>query len=372
MQKYVIHEGKKLRYGFTTGSSAAAATKAACMLLMNAPLKKTVAITLPTNEILHIPIYTAKKEKELAIVTVIKDGGDDADVTSGLEIGARVSFSEERGIHIKGGEGVGVATKKGLPIGVGEPAINPVPQVMIKQSVIEVIDILKQGIEVEIFVPKGEEIAKRTLNYKLGIHGGISILGSTGIVKPMSEEAYKDSLSIELKAMYQQQDTDTFVFTFGNYGRKFATNNLGLVDENIIIISNFVGFMLEKACEFGIKKILFVGNIGKIVKVAGGIFHTHSRVSDARLEIMAANAIKAGEKLDVIQKILKANTTEEAVEMLNRKDTFDIMAQEIREKCETHVRRSGYELEVAALIYSSEQGELARTDNFYVGNHTNA
>lgn len=372
MTKYVLHNGKKLRYGFTTGSSAAAATKAACLVLMEECVSDEVAITLPSNETLHIPVHMTSKENKKAVATVIKDGGDDADVTSGLEIGARVSFSKKHGILIKGAEGVGVATKKGLPIGVGEPAINPVPRAMIKQSVLDVIDVKKQGVEVEIFVPRGEEIAKRTLNYKLGIQNGISILGSTGIVKPMSEEAFKDSLAVELKAMTKQQETDTFVFTFGNYGQKFAMNDLGLDDEKIIIISNFVGFMLEKACEFGIKKILFVGNIGKIVKVAGGIFHTHSRVSDARLEIMTATALIAGEKLSTLQEVINANTTEEAVGILEKKETFDLMAQNVREKCEAHVRRSGYELEVAALIYSAEYGELARTDNFVKGGHDDA
>ncbi len=191
-------------------------------------------------------------------------------------------------------------------------------------------------------------------------------MGSTGIVKPMSEEAYKDSLAVELKAMVEQQDTDTFVFTFGNYGQSYVKKQLYINEQNIIFISNFVGFMLEKACEFGIKKILFVGNIGKIVKVAGGIFHTHSRVSDARLEIMAANAIEAGESIEVVKKVITANTTEEAVDMVKSFKTFDIMANKVQEKCEAHVKRSGYELEMAVLIYSNTHGELSRTNNFTV------
>ena len=364
MQKYILYQGKKLRYGFTTGSSAAAATKAACVLLARKDLNNSVFIDTPSGEKLEIHVHTSSLYTDYAIASVIKDGGDDADVTSGLEIGAKVSKQKKLGIYIKGGVGVGVATKKGLLVNIGEAAINPIPKEMIEKSVLEIFDVSKEGIVVEIFVPKGEEIAKRTLNYKLGIQGGISILGSTGIVKPMSEEAYKDSLAVELKAMVEQQNTDTFVFTFGKYGQSYAIKQLNMDEKNIIVISNFVGFMLERACKFGIKKILFVGNIGKIVKVAGGIFHTHSRVSDARLEIMAANAIEGGENIETVKEVIKANTTEEAVEIITVGRTFEIMANKVQEKCEAHVRRSGYELEVAALIYSNTHGELSRTNNF--------
>lgn len=367
LQKYVLHKGKKLKYGFTTGSAAAAATKVACLLLSNKEAKNSITIKTPNNESLTIKVHTTYVYKnDYATASVIKDGGDDADVTSGLEICAKVTRKDEPGLLIKGGEGVGIVTKKGLPIEVGKSAINPVPLMMIEQSVKEVFNTSKHGFIVEIFVPKGKEIAKKTLNYKLGIEDGISILGSTGIVKPMSEEAFKDSLAVELKAMTIQQKEEDIVFTFGNFGQSFATKNLGFSKSNIIIISNFVGFMLERACEFGIKKIYFVGNIGKIVKVAGGIFHTHSRVSDARLEIMAANALEGGEDIEVVREVLTANTTEEAVELIKSPEPFNIMAKKVQEKCEAHVRRSGYELEVAVLIYSNKYSELSRTNNFKV------
>lgn len=363
MQKYVLHNGKKLKFGFTTGSAAAAATKAACLYLKDGSVEKEVLIITPSNDQLNIKVHTCFFENGYAFASVIKDGGDDADVTSGLEICAKVTKTTQKGISIKGGVGVGIVTKKGLLVEIGKAAINPTPYSMIKKSVLEVFK-NSEGIAVEIFVPKGKEIAKRTLNYKLGIQDGISILGSSGIVKPMSEEAFKDSLAVELKAMKVQQKADEFVFTFGNYGQSFAKKELEFEKEKIIIISNFVGFMLEKACEFGIRKIFFVGNIGKIVKVAGGIFHTHSKVSDARLEIMAANAVEANEPLESVKKVLSANTTEEAVSFIKESNTFNVMAKKVQKKCEDHVKRSGFELKVAVLIYSNEYGELARTENF--------
>lgn len=368
MKSYVLHRGRKLKCGFTTGTSAAAATKVACLLLANKVVERNVSIKTLNNEVLTIPVHTTKILKENCVMAcVIKDGGDDADVTSGLEINAKVTKVKKIGLTIKGGIGVGIVRKKGLPVKIGNAAINPNPYAMIKREVLEIFDTSKEGIIVEISVPKGKEIAKRTLNYKLGIEDGISILGSTGIVKPMSEEAFKDALVVELKAMIVQHKIDEIVFTFGNYGEGFSKKKLKLENERIIVISNFIGFMLEQACELGIKKILFVGNIGKIVKVAGGIFHTHSRVSDARLEIMAANALESNENVEVVKKILSANTTEEAVSYVSSYKTFELMANKVQEKCEAHVRRSGYELEVAVLIYSSEQGELARTKNFIIG-----
>ncbi len=361
MDKYVFYQGKKLRYGYTTGSCAASAAKAATQFLLKKEQVKKISINLPTGENIEIPVKVIQNEN-FTVGTVIKDGGDDPDITNGIEICAKVSKRDDSRIMVYGGAGVGRVTKKGLPVHVGEAAINPVPMKMIVQEVKKIAG--DCGLNVEIYVPRGEEIAKNTLNSKLGIVGGISILGTSGLVKPMSEEAFKDSLALELKVALKESESKHLVFTFGNYGKNYALEKLRMDGKMIVVISNFVGFMIEKACEAGVEKIFFIGNIGKLVKVAGGIFHTHSRVSDARLEILASNAILCGEKHENILKILNSNTTEEAISYIENRDIFQILAEKARVKCQELAERNGKKLEVATLVFSNSMGELARSENF--------
>ncbi|MCL6466570.1 MAG: cobalt-precorrin-5B (C(1))-methyltransferase CbiD [candidate division WOR-3 bacterium] len=191
---------------------------------------------------------------------------------------------------------------------------NPVPVKMILKEVNEVLP-EGRGVEIILSAPGGEEIAKQTYNPKLGIVGGISILGTTGIVNPMSEEAWKDSLAAELSVM-AAQGVNRAVFTFGNYGESFAVDKLCIDKRDIIKISNFVGFMLDKAVEYGIQQILLIGHLGKLVKVAAGIFHTHSRVADARMEILAAYAALEGGSENMIKEIYHCRTTEAAAEII--------------------------------------------------------
>lgn len=364
MDKYVVYNGKKLRYGYTTGSSATAAAKAATMILTSEINKEIeeISIMLPTLEEIVIKVKIIEKTNKYVIASVIKDGGDDPDITNGIEILAKVSRREDSLINIYGGVGVGKVTKKGLPIEVGKSAINPVPLKMIRDSVLEFVN--NTGFDIEIIVPDGVETAKKTLNSKLGIIDGISILGTTGIVKPMSEDAFKDSLAIELKSILTQRESKEIIFTFGNFGKKFAVEKLGRDENKIIIISNFVGFMIDKACEYGVEKIEFIGNIGKFVKVSGGIFHTHSRVSDARLEILSSNALLCGESRVNLLKIMSSNTTEEALNYIEKKEVYLLLSEKAKDKCESHARRNGAELEVSTLIFSNEKGELARSKNF--------
>ena len=366
MDEYLYFRGKKLRYGYTTGSSATAATKAALLYLLDDGKHDIpeVTIKLPSGNSLTINVNSLEKKENSILASVIKDGGDDPDVTHGLEIYSKVSLRNDSKINIFGGIGVGKVTKKGLPVAPGNSAINPVPLKMIRETVEEMLP-EGLGADVEIFVPKGEETAKKTLNAKLGIIGGISILGTTGIVKPMSEESWKASLAIELKMALENAGNGEAIFLFGNRGKQYLSDNF---DDNIsqaIVISNFVGYMFDRACEFEVKKIYFIGELGKFVKVAGGIFHTHSRVSDAKMEILTANALLVGESTENMKKIMVSNTTEEATKYIEKTEVYNLLAEKAKQKCEEYCRRNGWELEVETLIISAEKEVLGNSRYFF-------
>ena len=366
MEEYVYFNGRKLRYGYTTGSSATAATKAALMYLLQDGEQDIpeVTIGLPSGKSITIKVDSLKKADNYALASVLKDGGDDPDVTHGLQIFSKVSLRDDAKINIFGGIGVGKVTKKGLPISPGNSAINPTPLKMIRATVESVLPTGK-GADIEIFVPKGEETAKKTLNAKLGIIGGISILGTTGIVKPMSEDAWKASLAIELKMALENAENGEAIFLFGNRGKKYLTDNFEDNTSLSVVISNFVGYMFDRACEFEARKIYFIGELGKFVKVAGGIFHTHSRVSDAKMEILTANALLVGESMENLKKIMASNTTEEATKYIEKTEVYDLLAKKAKQKCEEYCRRNGWDLEVETLIISAERKELGSSKNFF-------
>ena len=366
MDEYLYFRGKKLRYGYTTGSSATAATKAALMYLLDDGKHDIpeVTIKLPSGNSLTINVNSLEKKGNSVLASVIKDGGDDPDVTHGLEIYSKVSLRNDSKINIFGGTGVGKVTKKGLPVAPGNSAINPVPLKMIRKTVEEILP-EGFGADVEISVPKGEETAKKTLNAKLGIIGGISILGTTGIVKPMSEESWKASLAIELKMALENAGNGEAIFLFGNRGKQYLSDNFDDNTSQAIVISNFVGYMFDRACEFEAKKIYFVGELGKFVKVAGGIFHTHSRVSDAKMEILTANALLVGESTENMKKIMASNTTEEATKYIEKTEVYSLLAEKAKQKCEEYCRRNGWELEVETLIISAEKEVLGNSRHFF-------
>ena len=366
MEEYVYFHGKKLRYGYTTGSSATAATKAALTYLLDNDKNDIpeVTIGLPSGKPLTIKINSLKKKEDYVLASVLKDGGDDPDVTHGLEIFSRVSLRNDSEINIFGGVGVGKVTKNGLPIPPGNSAINPTPMKMIRETVESILP-EGMGADVEIFVPKGEETAKKTLNSKLGIVGGISILGTTGIVKPMSEEAWKASLAVELKMALEITGSEEAIFLFGNRGKQYLTDNFQDNTSQAVVISNFVGYMFDRACEFKAKKIYFIGELGKFVKVAGGIFHTHSRVSDAKMEILTANALLVGESMENLKKIMASNTTEEATKYIEKTEVYNLLAKKAKQKCEEYCRRNGWDLEVEVLIISAEREELGSSKHFF-------
>jgi cobalt-precorrin-5B (C1)-methyltransferase len=312
----------KLRTGFTTGAAAAAAAKAAAIALYKKERPGHVTVRNPDGKELRIPIHRYINQEDGKGATVIKDGGDDPDATHGLEIIATVVATNNGAIVIKGGEGVGTVTKPGLQVPVGRPAINPVPAWMIKTALAEIMP-AGTGCTVTIRVPDGEKIARRTLNPRLGIVGGISILGTTGIVHPMSEEAYKNSL-VPLIDMAVALGYSSVVLTPGRLGAKWAVSR-GIPEPAVVEMSNFVGFMLEKCVEKGIKKVLLWGHHGKLVKVAAGIFHTHSRTADARQETFAALAAALGAGPTIVSSILECVTTEAIVKILRRENLMQVL-----------------------------------------------
>lgn len=313
--EYTVSRGRKLRRGFTTGTCAAAAAKGAVLMLFSGKEVETVEIRTPAGINLLLPLAQVERDGNEISCAVCKDSGDDPDVTGGTLVWARVREKKEPGVILRGGKGVGVVTKPGLPVAVGEPAINPAPRAMIMEALQEVLP-PDHGVEVELSIPAGVELAKKTFNPRLGIVGGLSILGTTGIVEPMSEEAFKDSLELELR-MLPPQKRSFLVLVPGNHGKRTAVEELGLPRDRIIKMSNFAGFMLDRCREHEVKEVLLVGHIGKLFKLAGGIFHTHSRVADARFELFAAHAALLGAGRERVSRLKKCNTTEQMLEILD-------------------------------------------------------
>lgn len=312
---YIKSGLKMLRCGYTTGSCASGAAKAAAFILMHPQHKiDNITITTPENVQINMGIIIEEIKDSKVTCSVIKDAGDDPDITDGIRITACVekkSDLKDR-VLIEGSEGVGKVVSDGLFVEKGEWAINPVPRKMIYDSVLSVLDD-NTDVKVTISVPEGRKIAEKTFNSRLGIEGGISILGTTGIVKPMSFDALKESIAIEIKQ--KALKSRSLVLTFGNLGEKYA-QSLGYSIDKIVICSNFIGFALETCVLHGIHDVVVVGHIGKMCKIAYGCFMTHSRVCGVRLEVLALELALLGKDKDFINKVLNEKTCENAVKML--------------------------------------------------------
>ncbi len=314
---FAMIDGKKLRFGYTTGTCAAAAAKAATILLLSGIAPKTVTIDTPKGITLDLEVLEPSIAHGKAICAIRKDSGDDPDVTNGVLVYAAVSTSDQPGVSIDGGVGVGRVTKPGLKQAIGEAAINPVPREMIRRAVEEVGEECNcvKGLSVVISIPAGVALAEKTFNPRLGIEGGISILGTSGIVEPMSEDALIDSIALEIRQRKTLGDT-RLVLTPGNYGADFLKAVYGVADERIVKCSNYVGNALEAAIAAGFSEVLLVGHIGKFVKLSGGIFNTHSRLGDHRAELMAEAAKHAGADETTQKAMFDCVTTDEMLRIL--------------------------------------------------------
>lgn len=361
--RYVIRGSKKLRFGYTTGSCAAAAAKGAAAMLLTGKKTEQVTISTPAGIPLRLTLLDARLDEKTAECAVQKDGGDDPDTTDGLLIYAKAERCEKSGVWIAGGKGVGRVTKPGLACPVGEAAINPVPRQMICR---EVESVMKEagytgGISLLLSIPEGEERAKKTFNPRLGIVGGISILGTTGIVEPMSEKALIDSIGVELKQHICSGENYLLV-TPGNYGETYLKEHMELPFGRNIKCSNYVGETIDMAIDLGAKGILFVAHIGKFVKVGGGIMNTHSHSADSRMEILAACAARAGADIEAVRKILACGTTDEALDVLKETGFLKAAMELLLEKIQFYLNHRSYEqILLGAVVFSNAHGYLGKT-----------
>lgn len=311
----VWHNGKALRKGYTTGSCATAAAKVAALMVLRQHIIHQVSIVTPSGVTLRLNVESPHIEGQQAIAAIRKDGGDDVDATHGMLIFARVTLNDSGAIVLAGGEGVGTVTRKGIGLPIGSAAINRTPRQTIEAAVREVIG-PSRGAEVEIFAPEGDERAKKTYNSRLGIIGGISIIGTTGIVTPMSEESWKRSLSLEME-IKRAAGLERVVLVPGNHGERFVREQMGLPADIVVTMSNFVGFMIEEAVRMGYRQIVLIGHPGKLIKIAAGIFHTHSHIADARMETLVAHLALLGAPHDLLLLVSDCDTTEAAMEHID-------------------------------------------------------
>ncbi len=373
----VYKQQKSLHSGYTTGSCAAAAAQAAAEMLLTGRLCCRADLLTLKGIRLHLPVEEQEITGTYASCAVRKYAGDDPDVTDQALICARVEYSDAPQIEIDGGAGVGRVTKPGLEQGIGEAAINRVPRKMIEAEVQNVCEDCEYtgGLKVTISVPAGAEIAKRTFNPHLGIEGGISILGTSGIEEPMSERALLQSIRVEMRQRAANRE-EYLLITPGSCGEEFirrlSLDGAGDADtgrfaflhaEDSMKCSNYVGEMLDMAAEFGVKGILFIAHIGKFIKVSGGIMNTHSAQADCRAELMAAQAMRSGAPEEIVRKILSTNTSEEAVGILKESSCLkQTMAEVTRRVKEQLQKRCSGALATEAVLYSNQYGYLGETD----------
>ena len=362
MEEFVVKEGKRLRLGYTTGSCAAAAAKAAAWMLLTGREKTSVTLHTPKGMDLSLSVEDIHREEGAVSCAIVKDGGDDPDITAGALIYARVSRIPERDVLIDGGFGVGRVTKPGLDQKPGQAAINSVPRRMIRENLMEVAAALDYtgGFRVEISVPLGEILAKKTFNPRLGIVGGISILGTTGIVEPMSEQALLDTIRVELRQKRTQ--SDFVLLTPGNYGSDFIRDSLGIDPRNAVQVSNFIGDALDMCKELDFRGAVLIGHIGKLVKLGGGMMNTHSKYGDCRTEILSAMAGAEGVEAAVISRMLDCVSCDECLHLLEPTGKREAVLNRLLDRIHFHLRsRAGEDFQIECAMFSKEYGLLGKT-----------
>lgn len=353
---YIDKDGEKLRCGYTTGSCATGAAKAAAIMLTTQEPLDFIKISTPSGIELSLEIENKEIKKDYAICSIIKDSGDDPDVTDGIEIFAKVSVRTDENIFITGGEGVGRITKKGIYGEIGDYAINPTPKKMIESELLGLgLDI---GFNVEIFIPKGREISMKTFNKNIGIVDGISIIGTKGIVYPMSEEALIKSIKMEIDSLKLNFGCEkTLILTPGNYGEEYAKRLYG--DIWSVQTSNYIGACLKYAYNQGFRDFLLIGHIGKFSKLSLGAFQTHNEAVDLRMEAFVYYLALEGEKINHLRNLNEILTAEEATNYCfenNLDYIFEIMAESAENKIKKYLKDQ--EIKVKVKLYSMSRGVL--------------
>lgn len=362
MKEFIIRDGKKLRLGYTTGSCAAAAAKAAAWMLLSGSKKESIRLLTPKGMELTLAVEDIHLSPNCVRCAIRKDSGDDPDITRDTLIYAEVRKTETVGIVIDGGQGVGRVTMPGLDQPVGAAAINSVPRRMIQENVEEVCGLFGYtgGLYVVISAPDGETLAKKTFNPRLGIEGGISILGTTGIVEPMSEQALVDTIHVELRQR-RESGADYVLLSPGNYGADYIKDVMGIDPATAVMTSNFIGDALEMCRELGFHGALLIGHIGKLVKLAGGMWNTHSRYGDCRMDILAACAAAEGLHGAAAEELLQCATCDDALRLLKENDCFDAVLRRLAARIGTMMQYKSGEMETGAILFSKEYGYLCQT-----------
>ena len=364
MDSFITKDGRRLRRGFTTGTCAAAASKAAAVMLLTGRELHSVCLVTPAGIGLDLPLEDVERGDGFASCAVRKDSGDDPDVTNGLLVYARVEKTAAPGIILEGGAGIGRVTKPGLDQGVGEAAINSTPRRMIAAALREVCEDAGYpgGLHVVLSAPGGEEIAKRTFNPRLGIVGGISILGTTGIVEPMSDAAVVETVRAELSTR-RAAGRDYVLLVPGNFGAEFVKDTLGFDPEDAVTVSNFIGDAFSLADELGFRGALLVGHIGKTVKLAAGLFNTHSRYGDGRAEIFAAHAAACGADPETARRLLESASTDDMLDIVEGAGIRQTVMDAIMGHIDAQLATRPLSLRRGVMAFSKKYGLLGQTED---------
>lgn len=358
---------RKLARGYTTGTCAQAATKAAAEMLLTQAHLERVEVTIPNGETACFPVEGIQFERKDGILASVscgirKDSGDDPDITDGVLVKSRVERILPGVFLAEGGEGIGRVTKPGLDQPVGAAAINRVPGEMIRRELI--LAARKAGydggLKAVISIPDGEKLAGKTFNPRLGIQGGLSILGTSGRVEPMSEQALLDTIRLEMQVKYAEGHR-FLLLSPGNYGLDFLRQEYGIEERDVVKCGNFIGASIDMAAELGYEGLVLAGHIGKLIKVSGGIMNTHSREADCRMELLAAAALKAGLPAEKAREFLNCVTTDDALGQCDGEERGRLMGTAMAQ-IEKYIRyRAPKQMKTGAIVFSNVYGMLGKT-----------
>lgn len=362
VDSFIYRSGEKLRCGYTTGSCATAASKAAAIALLSGIPAERVELLTPKGITLDIPVERCEILGNSVMCSVIKDSGDDPDITNGIEVCSLVELSGSS-ITIDGGEGIGKVTKPGLDQPPGASAINSVPRKMISAALSEVAEIYDYhgGFHVVISVPKGAEIASRTYNPRMGIEDGISIIGTTGIVEPMSNSALVDTIRLE-EHMRREEGCRSLILTLGNYSKSFIQHNMPFALDRCVTCSNFIGDAIDAALEYGFERVLIIGHIGKMAKLGAGIMNTHSAQADGRMEVLVTCGLLAGADTATLKKITECVTADAAILLLKEAGVCNNAMKILGERAEYYLSaKVKNSISIGAVMFSDKFGILVET-----------